>query len=274
MTQGILTTCYGPAQWELQLVAVLTHIKCRFGYTSSVTAADVIKNARYRAGLTQADLARRSGVPRTSIARWEAETREPSLATVQAMVAACGLSLDIGLSSGDASLRDQVHDQRELSPRERIESLLPRSDARAAWRALQVIAAVPVPCVVIGSIAAVLQGTPQRPAETEVEVVASDPLALTESLRERRFEPVDDQRRFRVSDQRWAWTGPRGVLVALASAVPAGGDYATLKRAARPVPIDDGEVLVAHPRDLLRLAEASVDPGERARIPGLHALLA
>ena len=60
----------------------------------------------------------------------------------------------------------------------------------------------------------------------------------------------------------------------LASNVSGTGDYRDLRRGARTVQLDDGtSIRVAHPRDLLRMADASPRESERARVPGLRALL-
>jgi len=241
----------------------------------AVSAADLIRNARYRAGLTQAQLAMRSGFPRPSIARWEAEAREPPLSTVSKLIAACGLELTLGLVAADHSLRGQADAQLEMTPGERLEALLPKRAAASAERALNVVAQLEAPAIVLGPIAGVLQGAPQRPGATEVEVVVTDMVAAATELSTREFTPTDDARRFRQIDQRWRWDGPRRTSLTLASAVPGGGDYAALRRNAVPVAITSGAVVrVAHPRDLLRLAEASSDESQQARASGLRALLA
>ena len=66
--------------------------------------------ARQRAGLTQQQIAERSGHPRETIARWENGTREPSLATVAALIEACDLDLVIRLSERDPSFAELVAD--------------------------------------------------------------------------------------------------------------------------------------------------------------------
>ncbi len=95
-----------------------------------MTSQDIVRIARQRAGLTQQQLAARSGHPRETIARWETGAREPSLASVQALVAACGLELVVGVAAGDDSLGDLVTDQLALSPAERLTRLLPPRRAR------------------------------------------------------------------------------------------------------------------------------------------------
>lgn len=67
---------------------------------SEVTAAAVLRQARARAGLTQRELAQRAGVSQSVIAAYESGGREPSLATLAALVEATGISLTVDL--GDA----------------------------------------------------------------------------------------------------------------------------------------------------------------------------
>jgi hypothetical protein len=86
--------------------------------------------------------------------------------------------------------------------------------------------------------------------------------------------PRDVDERWADVDRRAPWALPDGGTVVLASNVPGTGDYRDLRRSARTVELDDGtSVRVAHPRDLLRMADASPRESERARVPGLRALL-
>ncbi len=64
---------------------------------SEVTAGAVLRQARSRAALTQRELAQRAGVSQSVIAAYERETREPSLATLAALVEATGISLTVDL---------------------------------------------------------------------------------------------------------------------------------------------------------------------------------
>lgn len=239
-----------------------------------MTSADLIRNARRRAGLTQEQLARRSGHTRPSIARWEAGNREPTLATVQVLVEACDLALDLSLMKADSSLREQAREQLSLAPHDRLAELLGRSEARAAWQALLTVADLTAPLVLVGPVASVLRGTPQRPATSDVELVPADLTALARELQDHRFAPTDDARRFRDSDRRWAWQRGTATRVVIATGLPGGGDFGVLRRDATRLPLTpDRQLLVAHARDLLRLSEASADPAVRARMPGLRALL-
>lgn len=238
-------------------------------------SADLACMARQRAGLTQAELAARSGFSRESIARWESGAREPSLASLSELVSASGLDLSISIAEGDHSLDGLVHDQWDLSPMRRLAKLMPEEQLEEALDALRWLAgAARSETVVVGGIAAALQGGPQRPAGGGVEVVAADPGALVDELAEASFSPLDSPERWAQSDRRWPWAHPSQGMVVLASGLPGSGDFKDLRRGARTLELERGwAARVANPRDLLRLAEASSRAEERARLPGLRALL-
>lgn len=55
----------------------------------------LIREARTRAALSQAELARLAGTSQAAIARYETSAAQPSLITLERMVAACGERLDV-----------------------------------------------------------------------------------------------------------------------------------------------------------------------------------
>lgn len=235
---------------------------------------DLVRIARDRAGLTQDQLAARSGRPRETIARWEAGTQEPSLAALQDLVDACELELVLNLARRDTSLHDGTSDQLGLKPMKRLASLLPNDRLRDVTRGLRWLAKVEPRNIVIGSIAAALHGGPQRPQSGAVEFVAEDPVAIETELRRVGATPVDVDDRWRDTDVRAPWDLKDGGTVVLTSKVPGTRDYRDLRRAALSVDLGNGRaVWVAHPRDLLRIADASSNEADRARVPGLRALL-
>jgi predicted nucleotidyltransferase/DNA-binding XRE family transcriptional regulator len=63
--------------------------------SSAASAADLLREARRKAGLTQSQLAARAGVAQSVVSAYETGTREPSLATLQRLVSATGLTLDL-----------------------------------------------------------------------------------------------------------------------------------------------------------------------------------
>jgi hypothetical protein len=104
--------------------------------------------------------------------------------------------------------------------------------------------------------------------------VAADPVATDRELRAADLLPVDAEDRWQESDIREPWSLPEGGTLVMARNLPGTGDYRDLHRSASPVDLDARtRVLVAHPRDLLRIADASPREPERARTPGLQALL-
>lgn len=61
-----------------------------------MNAATIIRDARQRRGLTQAELARRIGTSQPVISAYEHGTRDPSLSTLRRIVAGTGEQLVIG----------------------------------------------------------------------------------------------------------------------------------------------------------------------------------
>ena len=59
----------------------------------------MIREARLRAGLTQQELADRSGRERSVIARWEQGAVAPSLEALLAVIQACGFDLPLELAT-------------------------------------------------------------------------------------------------------------------------------------------------------------------------------
>jgi len=59
------------------------------------TAAELIRDARIRGGLTQSALAKLSGVPQNVISEYERGKREPSFRAVDLLLAAAGVTIEI-----------------------------------------------------------------------------------------------------------------------------------------------------------------------------------
>jgi transcriptional regulator with XRE-family HTH domain len=99
-------------------------------------SGDLLVEARRRAGLSQAQLARRSGVAASLIGRYERYEVVPSLERLRELLRACGFELNFRLSNVDPSDHDRVLIERELRrrPGERLRRGL------AAGRALRPLA--------------------------------------------------------------------------------------------------------------------------------------
>jgi transcriptional regulator with XRE-family HTH domain len=84
-------------------------------------SAGLLKDARQKSGLTQADLARRLGVSQAAVARLERPDANPTVQTLDDALRATGRRLTLHIprwrSSVDESL---ICQQLELSPAERI----------------------------------------------------------------------------------------------------------------------------------------------------------
>lgn len=86
-------------------------------------SAALIREARLRAGLTQADLAERTGRDRSVIARWEQAVVAPSVETLIELVRACGFDLPLELEPMDTSADDRLKKNAMLSPERRVRRL-------------------------------------------------------------------------------------------------------------------------------------------------------
>ena len=97
-------------------------------------SADLVREARLRAGLTQAELGRRLGKPQSTIARWESGAARPSLEAVREAVRACGLELTFGLANYDDSYLSHINRCLELSPLERLRDASAQEQSNEAIR--------------------------------------------------------------------------------------------------------------------------------------------
>lgn len=237
-------------------------------------AQDVIRIARDRAGLTQQQLAARTGRSQEIISRWEAGSQAPSLDAVTEIVDACGLDLVLRLATADPTLVERAREQLDHPPLERLARLLPPQAVEDAARALRLAAAAEAPVIVVGQLAAALLGAPQRPDGARLDLVPWDPTLTERDFAVAGLAPLDADDRWRDSDIREPWTFADGAVVAIARDIPGTHGFRDLRRSALDLEIGDGaSVVVAHPRDLLRIADASPRDSERSRVPGLQALL-
>lgn len=81
----------------------------------------LVKEARSRAGLTQAEVARRLGSAQPVVARWETGVAAPSFDTVVRAIRACGLDVDVALVETDDSDRRQIRENLRLTPAQRLD---------------------------------------------------------------------------------------------------------------------------------------------------------
>jgi transcriptional regulator with XRE-family HTH domain len=91
-------------------------------------SADLIREARLRAGLTQAELGKRVGRPQSSIARWERGAVKPSFETLRELIRACGLELTFRFANHDDSYLRHIERSLELTPKERVDLAAKRAN--------------------------------------------------------------------------------------------------------------------------------------------------
>ena len=87
----------------------------------STLGGDLIREARRRAGLTQAELAVLTGTSQSGIARWEAGRTAVSLDDAIRLVRLCGFDLEVMLLPRDDSDMAQATRLAGLTGQERID---------------------------------------------------------------------------------------------------------------------------------------------------------
>lgn len=80
----------------------------------------LLRDARLKAGLTQAELARRLGTSQSVVARLEAPGANPKLETLRRAVAATGHALQIGLAPASGVDETMIAANLRLAPGQRL----------------------------------------------------------------------------------------------------------------------------------------------------------
>ena len=85
-----------------------------------MSIANIVREARRRSGLTQAELAERAGVPKSTVGRIESGARVPSTEMVERLVAAAGWNVSVSLSEPDPGTDSMFERTLRRSPAERL----------------------------------------------------------------------------------------------------------------------------------------------------------
>ena len=93
-----------------------------------MSIANIVREARRRSGLTQAELAERAGVPKSTVGRIESGARVPSTEMVERLVQGAGLNVSASLSDLDPGTDSMFERTLRRSPAQRL------SDATRAAR--------------------------------------------------------------------------------------------------------------------------------------------
>jgi transcriptional regulator with XRE-family HTH domain len=85
-----------------------------------VIGGELVREARKRSGMTQAELAEKAGTTQSAIARLESGRTSPSLEDVQRLMRLAGFELIVELAPFDDSDRVQARERLKLTAEERI----------------------------------------------------------------------------------------------------------------------------------------------------------
>lgn len=80
----------------------------------------LVREARKRAGFTQAELGRRAGVPQSTVARIESAARVPSTGLVEHLVRAAGFEIRCQLGEPDPGTASLLEAALRLTPAQRL----------------------------------------------------------------------------------------------------------------------------------------------------------
>jgi transcriptional regulator with XRE-family HTH domain len=85
-----------------------------------MSIANIVREARRRSGLTQAELAKRAGVAKSTVGRIESGARVPSADTVERLVEAAGWTVSVSLSEADPGTDSMFERTLRRTPAERL----------------------------------------------------------------------------------------------------------------------------------------------------------
>jgi transcriptional regulator with XRE-family HTH domain len=245
-----------------------------------VWSAVLIREARLRAGLTQQELADRSGRKRSVIARWERGAIAPSLETFLEIIGVCGFELPLELKPRDDAAHKRLHKNALLSPERRVRRLLKASASDEPFDPYAILAALErrhTSYVVVGAFGRIIQGAEE----------ITDGIDIAPSLRDANLQrlalTLDDLGATRTdggplvlheSNVREAanfeFRSAKGKLKIVPEPAGTRGGYDDLRRAATQEPIGKGlRVTVASTADLARMLAAL---GRETDLPKLIAL--
>jgi transcriptional regulator with XRE-family HTH domain len=85
-----------------------------------MSISNLVREARRRAGFTQAELAERASVPKSTVGRVESGARIPSTEMVERLVRAAGFDVSVSLSEPDPGTDSMFERTLRRSPAERL----------------------------------------------------------------------------------------------------------------------------------------------------------
>jgi transcriptional regulator with XRE-family HTH domain len=97
-------------------------------------ASRMLRDARSGAGLTQRELAAKTGIPQETIARIERGRVDPRVGTLDRLLEGCGLGLEVETRLGIGIDRTQIRDLLGLNMGERLALAFVNDESYAAMR--------------------------------------------------------------------------------------------------------------------------------------------
>ena len=239
-----------------------------------MTAAELIRSARSRAGLAQHELARLLDTPRSQIGRWESGEVEPAFATLRRVLRACGFDLSMALVPFDpeAPQVTRLVELSRMTPKERLDAALVRGGSEQMnypfdpYAVLRKLDERRVDYILGGSLARVVHGADEIPAEVDLVIpkgarFTSDEAILTFAIRAVGVDRDGDA---------WFYRLPEGLLRVWE--VPEGTrGHRDLRRRAERVHLGGGlRSWVASPGDLVRMMEAHGRPEQEEQVEAMR----
>jgi transcriptional regulator with XRE-family HTH domain len=237
-------------------------------------SATLIREARLRAGLTQQELAARSGRERSVIARWEQGAVAPSLEALLEVLHACGFDLPLELSERDDIADERLRKNARLSPERRVQRLMATRPPFDPYAVLATLERQHVSYVLIGAFARVIQG-----ADEVTHGVDIAPSLRGGNLRrlDRALDDLGEHVRVEeaaIQDELpLALSTAAGELKIVVEPTGTRGGYDDLRRAATREPIGKGlRPSVASTADLARMLAALGRESDRPKLAALRRL--
>jgi transcriptional regulator with XRE-family HTH domain len=230
----------------------------------------LVREARKRAGLTQAELAARAGTTQSAIARLERGRSSPSFARVLELIGACGLEVRLRLVQREANAPFAGDDPIGLDPQGRYDGAV-SSAAGAADEVLRTLGSRGVRWVLIGGLAAALHGVPDiapglvvvaEESRRNLEALAAALEDLSARVRAPGGSlPMEREAATIAGSRTWPLVTVAGDLD-LDLRPPGTRGHADLAGDAVAVTVSAVELRVASLADLVRIAEAADEPDE------------
>src|SRR5438094_5665272 len=87
--------------------------------SKGMKASTLLRTARRRAGFSQRELARRSRVPQPAISRIERDLVSPTVDTLERLLKACGMELEVIPRPGEGVDRTLIWERLRMTPVQR-----------------------------------------------------------------------------------------------------------------------------------------------------------